>query len=379
MRGRLVWQKQCFAASRRRSAALAAFAAALSFLALVIGCDASGPGGAGEARAPETARSEFDVTMLEVEDPVERTRSFVDAVGNLELDEFPAVAAQLQAHDDEWAPYEVRLFMWAWSARDREGALRAALDWAPHLREATTYVVMRSWAREDPERAQLAARVAIEDASPAVGTSLTRGLAHGWSESGDYTGALDFVDQHFSSLSHRETLIEMLCRRLVEREGLPEAFAWAEALTERSDDKILLGTVFRKLARHAVMEDPAATVAWLTHFEGDPEYMTRARRAAAIAWGQVDPAAALDWTTSPAAADDPRLTAATERILSGWFDRDAQAVRDWLGLRPKDSSLQALEELVAELARRAEAPSRARERLPSESDVSPARAADPLR
>ncbi len=279
--------------------------------------------------------------IVKIADPVERAERFLALVRSLDAHQFPEVASQLQGQSDEWAEFEARLFIWAWSTLDPAAAMEASLQWSPNLRDSVGYAAARAWARRDPIAAREAVRLELEAQTTeraTLDTSLMSGLAHGWAENGDFEGALTFIDDRFPALAHRETLVEMLVQQMLDAKGVAATFAWAESLAARHDDRAFLSIVFRKVGRNAIRIDPAATSAWLDRFEGDPSYMNRARRAAAVAWGREDPRAALGWMLAQPPTNVRRVSGLTV-ILVDWVVREEAAARDWVRVTPPDPGL----------------------------------------
>ena len=279
----------------------------------------------------------FDVASLDISDPVARARRFLAMLEPLDAAEFPEAAKQLHGRRDEWAVFEARLFIWAWSEVDHVGALAGALEWSG-LRDTVAYSAVRSWARVDPIAAQQAVRLELEDAEGNLGTSLLSGLAYGWAESGDFDGALQLIEARFQSLVHRETVTELVMEEMLRVRGPAASFAWAEELASRNEDRAFLSIVFRKLGRNAILIEPEATAEWLDGFEGHPSYMNRARRAAAMMWARSDPSAGLAWMISQPATQERRIEGLTT-ILADWATRDASAARGWLREAPRDPVL----------------------------------------
>jgi hypothetical protein len=237
------------------------------------------------------------------------------------------VGALLDAKRDEWTHYEVRLLIWAWAQSDPPSALAAALEWAPHLRSATTYAAARAWARQDPVAAQQAVRLAHDELPAAVVEAAMTGLARGWIESQDFDGALAFVQEHLRSVLTQEDLVDFLMEQMMERRGLDATFRWAEAARDRGEDPRLLSLLFRKAARVGAAKDPSATSLWLDQVEGHPSYLDRARRAAAVVWGRADAPAALAWLL--AQAPGPRRHSGIVTVISDWNQKDPEALAVW--------------------------------------------------
>lgn len=301
------------------------------------GANAVGAGSRGSTEAASAAGG-FDVESLDVADPVERARRFMSMLETLGPGDFSTAAESLHGRADEWAEYEARLFVWAWSRIDHAEALEGALQWSLNLRDAVSYASVRSWARVNPIAAQEAVRLELDDAKGTLGTSLLSGLAAGWAESGDFDGALELIEARFPTLVHKEALTEMVIEEMLRVRGVQHSFAWAEQLAARNDDRAFLSIVFRKLGRNAVRIEPEATAAWLDRFQGDPSYMSRARRAAAVMWGRDDASRALGWTLAQP-KDNERRASGLTTILTDWVTRDDAAALAWLRAAPRDPAL----------------------------------------
>ncbi|MCA9504156.1 MAG: hypothetical protein KC616_13800 [Myxococcales bacterium] len=327
----------------------------------------NGPTATGRTSDPAAVLSPTSVDELaRMTDPVARADRFLDLLLSLEPAQYPELARQLQHRSDEWAEFEARLFIWRWGQQEPAAAFATALDWSPNMRDSISYAAARAWARQDPSAAQTAVRLELERANPTLATSLMSGLAHGWAESGDYAGALAFIDERFHSILHREALVEQLVQDMLEKRGLAPTFAWAEDLAGRHDDRSFLSIVFRKIGRNGVLIDPAATSAWLDAFPGDPSYMNRARRAAAVSWGQSDPEAALAWTLAQPASNERRSFGLTA-ILLDWMLRDESAALVWVRKTPADTGLdEAVSKAATKISERS--PESALEWVPSVRD-----------
>lgn len=321
-----------------RRAALACAAAGLGFAVGRSGCVPQARDSAPPA-APDTARGAWRKATSRAQHPVDRAQRVAGLLGTLTAADAPGAAAALAEHQDEWTEYETRLLVWAWARLDPAAAFTAALSGPAYQRDATSYAVARAWARVNPIEATETVRAQLESADNRLSASLMTGLAQGKIEHGDFAEVTDFIRERFKGLLQRETLLENLVEEMYRVSGRAAVIVWAEGLAAEEKELSFLSVVFRKAARVGAREHPVETANWLDRFEGDPRYMDRARRAAAVVWGQADAPSALAWIHEHP-SDSARRRDAFVSVLVDWAARDAVAAFAWLSGAPSDPDLE---------------------------------------
>ena len=169
----------------------------------------------------------------------------------------------------------------------------AALLWAESdFRTAGTNVplaVMRSWARNDHNAAMARARMGREGVSGTRGPYESSAI-EGWAESGK-PGIMEYVQLLGHGLD-RQRALRGITRRKVMRDGIPAAFEWADAISEK--DRLFKLNVIRRVASNSALIDPALTAKLCSEYD-NTYYIKSLPQRVAVHWAKKDPVATLAW------------------------------------------------------------------------------------
>jgi hypothetical protein len=253
-------------------------------------------------------------------DRLERSLEIARLLERLGPESVTEVTAAYDASFVEVGDIAVVLLAQWWARQDPEGAFA----WAQRERMAGKSMVVaevvRAWAERDPEEA---ARAVDGMPRQELRRDSVDALVRGWNDSGN-PGLMEYL----SGLSRgieRQRALSVVARRKVYRDGLDEAFRWAEALPDDPDRFKL--NVFRRVATWAAELDPQEAGAWAAR-HGQEEYGKGLYRRVGTRWARHDPAAAMKWlsTLPPGAERD----AGVQETYRTWLSRDSAAAKDWL-------------------------------------------------
>jgi hypothetical protein len=222
---------------------------------------------------------------------------------------------------------------------------KAAMEWAESdLRTATTtipFAVLRSWARLDPlgaiDRASKGRR-----SDPKERRAYMAAAIEGWEDS-DQPGVVNYIRGLGAGLDRQQSIRGFTRRKLL-REGIDNAFHWADALDD--DDQLFKLNVIRRVATDAARIDPAAASIWAKKYEGT-YYMRSLPQRIAIHWARQDPLATMAWLESlePGKNRDEGV----REGFRNWARRDYDAAIEWL---TRDEHQAWMDEALALYARR---------------------------
>lgn len=219
--------------------------------------DATERGGRSKAVHGEEAIAAME-GIIRTNDPLDRTRAWLDYVNSLDPAEFQSVIASFRALGmTESRMGEYSMLLSAWAKTDPLAALQYA--------EANTgnrfarNTILSTWAGTDPEGAIAWAKQHHEGegANPWM-IGIIQGLA-----SQDPARASELLKSMPFSEERGEAMAALLPNIL--QQGPDAARAWAESIT---DERLRNGAIGR-IASSLAEKDPAATADWLARLPGD--------------------------------------------------------------------------------------------------------------
>ena len=216
-------------------------------------------------------------------------------------------------------PLDHLLLLKAWARQDPEAATSWARAAAPtSVREAATTSAIREWALQDPEAA--VRRLPVGEAG------IGRAVVSGWFDSGK-PGLSGFVLSQGSG-KDGQLLISAYVRKLIAREGPGAARAWAESV--QGDEKLLVA-VYRHTGKEIATVDPDAAIAFCdahcSEAHGDSLFTFVARRVGQIGEGSK----ALAWIAQSENADPKERLQGARLAFREWMISDRAAAVGWAG------------------------------------------------
>jgi hypothetical protein len=215
-----------------------------------------------------------------------------------------------------------------WARFDPEGAYEwTGQDWRAD-EPAVILMVLRAWARSNPEKA-LSRAHAI--ASPQLRNVALDAALAGWDESGK-PGLLEYVEA-MQEPWDRQRMVYAIARRKVLRDGAEAAFRWAEDLPESS--RLY---AFQRVAAAAAESEPRVAAAFAERHAGG-DVGTGLYQRVGTRWAERDPEAAMRWLAG--LPESPERTDAVGETYRGWLRRDPKGGRAWLEAQPPEPWLDA--------------------------------------
>ena len=318
-----------------------------------------------------------------MKDMVERTKVFLDCLGQLDAEGLAAAAKWL---DDQ--PGEGRgpgrfgdrmletLLLNTWGKKDPE----AALAWTKERGGFGNFAVLSAWAEIDPQKAAAWA-VANPSENRGPGGFGGRGGPGGgenenWNMLGVVSGALKGdpgaavnLVQSMSEGRIRNQALDMVIDELYRTN--PQD---AKDLAAKMTDEAMKASVVERVANRMAREDPAQAIAYAMALPAGAAGRTQAIAEVVDEWAESDPDAAGQWLnqqpksaetdearrnyameirrTDPEAAvawantitDDAQREQTVMRVALDWMRRDQEAAKAWVESQPNAS--EALKNMV---------------------------------
>ena len=216
-------------------------------------------------------------------------------------------------------PIDQLLLLKAWARQDPEMATSWARAAAPTIvSEAATSSAIREWALQAPE-------VAVQRL-PVGEAGIGRAVVSGWFDSGK-PGLSGFVLSQGSG-KDGQLLISAYVRKLIAREGVGAARAWAES--QQGNPRLLMA-VYRHTGKEIASVDPDAAIAFCdTHCSeayGDSVFTFVARRVGQIGEGRK----AMAWIAKSETADPKERLQGARVAFREWMISDRAAAVAWAG------------------------------------------------
>ncbi len=272
--------------------------------------------------APLGAGAEVREVLLNP-DPLERTAQLASLLGRLGPESLDDI---LQAYDTVFLDVgEIDLIVlggW-WARFDPQAAYKwTSMEWrADHPSVAAR--VLRAWGRSDPEAAM---RTAQDVSAPVIRRVSIHAVISGWEESGR-PGSFEFVRDMLAGHERQRALL-VVARRKVLRDGVEEAFRWAEAMPD-ADEAFKLNLV-RRVASAAAEIEPQAAGAWAKQHFGS-RYGAGLPQRVGTRWVKRDPEAALAWLSTLPPSKDRKN--GVEETFRTWMRRDKPSAKAWMRAR----------------------------------------------
>jgi hypothetical protein len=283
--------------------------------------------------------------VLQVPATDERESRLVGYFSERPPEDLEAVRSALRKARYDTDPTGYLLLADWWARFDPEAAFADADDWPLHDRHLGPAAVIEAWARRDARGAS-ATVDAIRNEERR--DRCLQGLIAGWQDSGQ-DGLVAYMEGLPQGLFQQRAL-EVFMARLVTREGIEAALAFAEA--QRSDDRFQL-QVNRRVVTAVAAHDPVRAAKW-SEAHADGSTGDGVLRRAGAAWAFQDPQEAMTWAAG--LRDLAGRDEAVRETFRIWLGRDRPGALAWAREQPDDGRLAGAWPLIAVATTREEGP-----------------------
>jgi len=301
--------------------------------AFVLGRFTAEQPGATHVEASATSGEVFRTSLAEAlgnrRDPLQRAGQLVSLMQVLGTENVGIATEVFEEYVFSTPEHEIALFMEVWSRFDAPGALARAMTWPEKANKRVTAVsaAIRAWARREPLSAQLEVQHLLGEVDNSMRRPLLAGLASGWIQSDDKTGATRFVAAHMDNDKSRTRMAKLLIAEIRRSGSDAELRAWAEEIPDDEETRPFKAVAFRSAAVALARDDPRAAALWVGDHV-DRNYALGALRGVALEWAMLDPAAALDWLLDQPVGKTRRNVIV--RVYTNWVREEPEPARAWL-------------------------------------------------
>ncbi len=267
--------------------------------------------------------SSFEALREALSNPDRATRIhlFRAAIQELDAESLDGILSLIESADVQLSDNESRLLMRAWARFDPEEAFRYALFSSQDQRRPLASAVIESWTHQDPVAAQ-GALLGIQN------TELERFLqgrfVRAWTRARGGAEVRDYI-RKFSDISKRDFLTGVAAKTLVD-ESTATAIAWADEFISQGEDPFE-NLVFKKTAGALAKDHPEQAIQWATPHFGKP-YAVGAARLIGQGWVESDPDASFAWLASLPHGKE-RIDAVTA-VFGHWRRSEPEKAIPWL-------------------------------------------------
>lgn len=263
-------------------------------------------------------------------DPIERIRSFSEAVQNLDEENLPEILEAFDTLPKGYQRYtELRMLMHAWAEMDPEGAMGYAKDLSRQERRFGMMAALSSWATKDTDSALEWAEL---DSGNREKNPLMPAIISGTAKA-DMGKATDLLfDMEYGHT--RGQAVRMLITENLKTGGTRDLIRWAEKVPLDKDPKLVEG-ISSMVASQLADHDMEAASDWVKSLD---ETRGRERAINSIVREMAEDSyeTAKDWLTTLPSKDQ---YAAMPEIVRKWAYEDATAAGEWLNGFPATEEL----------------------------------------
>ncbi len=233
----------------------------------------------------------------------------------------------------------LQLFTEKLSALDPLAARERILAWPHEYRSEALPILIRSWARHDPQAA-LEALNRIRD--PKIQEEAFPAMIEGWGESGQ-PGVWRYLASLETGLDRERGTVVLLQHRIA-RGGSDVALREIEALPQEWAQEEFRASALRTLVGLVARTEPARATAIAESHRDDPEGGLLMRRVA-VNWVTQDGAAAMGWLLDQ--PEGKQRDSVMREAYRRWVVRNRPAALAWLAARSDLSGLGAIVDIYA--------------------------------